>query len=481
MNFNEDRLDGTVQDNVLCVLCFDEKWAKVARGALTVRHFENSVLREIAGIAIDYLDKFGVPVGDHLPDYLEDILKGDDTRKANSYRNVVTELMAAHESKSINGEFVVIGQLHKFVRQQTIKSTVKTIVECMEDGRIDDAEVAMEKGLRAGVSVFNPGLNLRDPKQALRFLEQPDKPYRMGVEALDRFDIGPAPKTLMLMLGATNKGKSWGLIHVGKHCMIQRKSVAHLTLELSEDKTMGRYMQSIFSISRKQGLVKVPRFNKGFDGSIRSVEFDELNPPSTQDDDIHEYLERRITRRLKYNVPFAVKSFAAGSLTIAGLNAWLDGLERHEGWTPDVIIIDVAENMALDAKDLRGSIGRLFVQLRGVADERNAALVTGSQVNRAGMDKQTITSTDMAEDISKAFTADVVLSYNQTAIEQKMGLARLHVAKNRDGEVGMTALITQSYPMGQFCIDSMLMSDSYLPSLRPKHDDEDDDSGARRR
>lgn len=479
----DERLSGALQENILALLCFDAKHARMVRHSLTPQHFESAVFREVAGIAIDFIDQFGEPVAEHLPDHLEHILKGEDARKAKSYKRVLDDLFASRDG--INGEYVV-SQLHKFVRQQNMKSAVLKVVEALEDRRIDEAEVAWQKGLVSGVAAFEPGIDLADPAQALTFLQNADRPLLTGIEALDRFDVGPAPKTLFLLTGALGKGKSWGLMHLGRAALMQRKVVVHITLEMSAEKTVQRYMQMMFAVTknrRRSSGPGVPRITKEFDGSIRTIEFDDLEKMgllSLTDDDIHGQLSRLVTRRLGRRAAFKVKKFSSGQLTVPGLNAYLDGLERFERIIPDVLIIDYAELMKLGEGDKkRGSIGQLFVDLRGIADERNLSLITASQVNRPAIGKTTNNETDLSEDISKGFTVDTMVTYNQTAMEERMGLARLFVAKNRDGEGKMTALITQAYAMGQFCTDSVVMSDRYLASLAPRVDRDDDDDERR--
>lgn len=474
----EERLGGALQENLLCLLCFDEKNCKLVRSALTPQLFESAVFREVAGIAIDFIDQFHSPVGDHLPDHLEHILKGDDTRKAASYKRLIDELYLAKDD--VKGEYVIL-QLHKFVRQQNMKAAVIRAVEALEDGRIDDAEVELQKGLNHQVVSFEPGVDISDPEQALTFLDNSDAPLLTGIDALDRFGVGPARKTLYLLTGPLGKGKSWGLMQIGKYALLQRQVVVHVTLEMSAEKTVQRYLQMLFSVTKRQGGARVPRISKEFDGSIKSIEFEDLDLLSLEDDDIRGKLTQRIKRRLNRRAAFKVKKFSSGQLTIPALNAYLDGLERYEKIVPDVLIIDYAELMHLDPKDKRGSIGQLFVDLRGIADSRNLALVTASQVNRSGIGKTTADEQDLSEDISKAFTADTLVTYNQTKMEERMGLARLFVAKNRDGEGGMTALITQSYKMGQFCLDSVVMTERYLNSINPRQErDEDEESPARR-
>lgn len=478
----DERLSGALQENILTLLCFDKEFCKVVRASLTHRLFDSAVFREVAGIAIDFIDKFKEPVADHLPDHLEHILKGEDKRKATSYKRLLDNLYTAKDG--INGEYV-LSQLHKFVRGQTLKSAIKAAVEAMEDGRVDDAAVEMQKGLKAEINVFEPGTNLADPLQSLRFLDVVEKPLRTGVEALDRFDVGPARKTLMLVTGPTNKGKSWWLMQIGKYAMLQRQIVVHITLEMSEEKTTQRYLQMMFAVTKDEGGARVPRLT-GNGNTVQSVDFEELDLPSLQDHDIRKVLTTQIQRRLARRAAFKVKKFPSGGLTVPMLKAYLDGLERHEGIVPDVLIIDYAELMFLgaDPGQKRENIGSLYVSLRGIADERNCAVVTASQVNRTGIGKMTSDETDLSEDLSKAFTVDTMVTYNQTRLEQKMGLARLFVAKNRDGAAGMTALITQAYSMGQFCLDSVLMSSDYMDSIsgrgRASADADDDDKETER-
>lgn len=468
----DERLSGALQENILCLICFDTKNAKMVRGALTPQMFESAVFREVAGIAIDFIDQFHEPVGEHLPDHLEHILKGEDTRKAASYKKLIDELFIAKDG--VNGEYV-ISQLHKFVRQQNMKSAVFKVVEAIEDGRIDDAEIEMQKGLNRQIISFEAGTDLANADQALKFFDSTEKPLLIGIDALDRFEVGPSPKTLFLLTGPLGKGKTWGLMHIGKYALLQRKVVVHITLEMSEEKTVQRYLQMLFSITKRRGGACVPRITRSFDGGINSIEFEDLELPSLEDEGIREMLTQRIKRRLVRRAAFKVKKFASGTLTVSALNAYLDGLERFEGIVPDVLIIDYAELMQLDQKDRRGSIGQLYVDLRGIGDTRNCAVVTASQINRPGIGKTTSDETDMAEDISKGFTADVVVTYNQTLMEHRMNLARLFVAKNRDGEGKMTALITQSYTSGQFCLDSVLMHDNYLQSIKGRGGDEEED------
>ncbi len=156
-----------------------------------------------------------------------------------------------------------------------------------------------------------------------------------------------------------------------------------------------------------------------------------------------------------------VKQFPTGSLTISGLQAYLDLLESTCDFVPDLLLVDYADLMYVDERDYRIGIGQLYKHLRGIAVERDFAIATASQANRGGVGAVHITERNVAEDFSKIATADTIITFNQTVEEKRLGLARLHVANSRDDGDNITVLITQNYTRGQFVIQSALMQPVY--------------------
>ncbi len=88
-------------------------------------------------------------------------------------------------------------------------------------------------------------------------------------------------------------------------------------------------------------------------------------------------------------------------------------------------------------------------------------MVVVSQINRSGVDRRWLDERFLSEDFSKLFTSDILISYNQTEYEYEHGLARLLVLKNRNQRKGEKILISQSYNIGQFCIDSIKLERNY--------------------
>ena len=224
------KLSGALQENLLVILTFNKEYAKIVRHSLTPALFESAVFKEIAGHACDYLDQFGgEPIGEHIADALEGILAGSDKRKSASYARVLDNLFQAKDS--VNGEYCV-SQLSKFIRQQQLKGALTKAIEAFEDGNVDDAELALQKGLQSQAFSFELGLNLRDADSALKFFDQADLGIMTGINELDKRDIVPRPGEMFLFIAPPKRGKSWFLIHIGKWALLQRKKVLHVSLEL---------------------------------------------------------------------------------------------------------------------------------------------------------------------------------------------------------------------------------------------------------
>lgn len=467
---NDERLSGALQENILVLLCFDDVNGKLIRGALTPQLFESSVFKEVAGHAIDFIDQYGETIKDHLPDHLESILNGEDQRKASTYKKLVDNLYASRES--VNGDYV-ISQLHKFVRQQKLKDAVIKAVEAIEDGRIDQAELELQKGLNSQSIAFSGGLNMSSPEDVVAILDHSEEEgFELGIKELDRAGIIPRRKELYCLLAPRGKGKSWFITHGLKQALLQRWSAVVVTLEMSEKRYAARMLQSFFSISRRESEVKITKLIHGKDGQLQDVIQERIERMTMADSNIREVLSKRAKREFGRRPPFRIKEFPTASLDIAGLEAYLEGLERFEGITPDVIFLDYPKLMKLNPNNLRVELGALGEQLRGIAGKRNCAVVIVAQGNRASETASLVTGDQVSEDISLLATVDTMITYSQTPAEYKLGLARLFVEKARNEEAKQQVLITQAYSIGQFCLDSAPIHGDYWEFMEDRTEKE---------
>lgn len=464
-----EHLTKSLQDNILTLACFSDKSAALIRNTVAVTLFTSKPYRTILTAAYNYIDRFHTPPKDHIVDELEALLEKEDD-EAEILNNILT---AAKElSADINEEYV-LGQLSKFIRQQTMKTGIVKAHELVLQGDLDGAEVAMAQAAKNRQEVFDPGVTLLEVAQKMIAGEDLREPLATGIEIFDRLGLGPARKELHLFIGPPKRGKSFWLIHMAKRALLQRWKGVYVTLELADRFVGKRELQSLFALTSRENVDETyTKFVISDEGRLEDFEIKKLKRPSITDQNVLRDIPARLDD-LRVNSRLIIKEFPTGTLTPKGLEAYLDNLERTKGFIPDFVILDYADLMKVDAANYRQALGVVYKDLRGIAVDRNLALITASQSNREGADSRIVTDTHVAEDYSKIATADCVITYNQTPLERMRRLARLYVASGRVEADRFAVLVSQSYASGQFVLDALPMREEYWTFMRPEEVDEE--------
>ena len=114
----------------------------------------------------------------------------------------------------------------------------------------------------------------------------------------------------------------------------------------------------------------------------------------------------------------------------------LDSWEVFEGFIPDVIVIDYADNLAPEntREEYRHQQNRTWKMLRGLSPERHCLVVTATQANTASYDQTTLTMKNFTEDKRKYAHVTGMFGLNQSTEEKRAGLMRLNSLVMREDE-----------------------------------------------
>jgi DnaB-like helicase C terminal domain len=451
-------LEGSIEDNTLTALCWNERLAPQIALKVEAKDFSTEVYRRVAAAGLDFLNRHHRPAKAHIGDLLEhDIKRGANGQFTQEIVNEMERL-----APQLNDEHV-LGELDKFLEIQKLTAAVNQASDFLISGELERAKEV----LRAPqlLPKDKPGVWLGD-EEWFSFLREEinEDRFSSGIEVLDEHGIRPGHGEMFILLGAAGRGKSWFLINAGRANLHARKSVLHLTLENTLDMTLQRYTQCFCGLTKddaKSVSVSVfPRDKKTGEVTGRP------KPDNPTVQSIHTIAREEMLARLETYLSrgkLLIKHFPSGALSYGHLVSYLDTLELVHGFKPDVVILDYMTLMDVNVRDYRISIGKLAQNLRGLASMRNFALMTVAQGNRLSKNAKQVTSNHVAEDWSIVATSDTFITYSQTDEEKNQGLARILVDKSRKSNDKWLALITQSYDMGQFCIDSEYMS-KYLES-----------------
>ena len=470
-------LSNNLQENIITLLIYSDDNCTLLRNLIPQDLYEG-IYYEIARRTYKFIDEYKKAPRDHIFDLFTDILDGKDLSRKELYENVFANIVEFKEHVNID---YTVKSIKNFVSEQNLKQAILKITDLLEtqdDEKLDKIKSVFNAASKDQINIFDAGTRLTDLSRALRFLDTDKEKFYTGIKELDTKDLTPARKELYLFIGLAGSGKTQFMINLARQSLVRGHRVLHISCEMSEERMAERYYSNLFGITKRYESYKLSRFENDTVGNLANISTHEYLPKTffTQDG-IRKHLTGKVLDSSYDLHNLYIKEFPTGSLTINGLRAFLDTLESS-GFIPDLLLVDYADIMKLPGdQNYRIALGQIYKELRGIAVERNIAVVTVSQSNRAGKKAKKIAEDNVAEDWSKVATTDTIITYNQTDAEASLGLARLYVSNTRVGEQDrFVVLVTQAYRIGQFCLDSAMLPhtyDSHLEALLGKSIDED--------
>ena len=455
----------TLQESLLVVLLYSAE-------AVKARHLIENTLyftdrnKVVADQAFAYLDKYHEPARNHIVELMEAELAGEDKHE---YLVLLNQLFASRDQVNVQYS---LDQLGEFKHRQDTRAGIFAAAQVLQKGDetwYEEASAILHKVITKKPWEHNPGFFFGDIAHELPAIVSKTQgvAFSLGIDLLDQRELGPDRKKLHLFMAKQNAGKSWWLVNAGLYALLyNRAKVLHITLEMSQERVTKRYVQALYGVANTDEQMSSVSLDKesapGF-----SISPEKISPPQTfRSEDVVKKIQKRARRYQGRLNRLLVKEFPTRSLTVEGLNSYLEVLDRVNGFVPDVVVLDYADILQNTNRDYRIGLRILYEELRGLAMSRNCALVTATQTNRDAARAALVTESYVGEDYSKLQTADIVISYSQTREEQKFGVARLHVVKSRNSQVGETFLIVQQYATGQFCLECEKVPPQYFEALR---------------
>jgi len=152
-----------------------------------------------------------------------------------------------------------------------------------------------------------------------------------------------------------------------------------------------------------------------------------------------------------------VQSFPIRTLKVSALKRILKKYQA-QGQDFDMIVVDYGDILMPEQmySDKRHGLAEIFQDLRAMATEFNAAVLTATQTNREGTKKaaRNVTDgTDVAEDYEKVRTADVLITINASEDDKEQGEVVLYFSEMRNAESGIRMRFGQDISCMRFLID----------------------------
>ena len=248
-------------------------------------------------------------------------------------------------------------------------------------------------------------------------LLNPDSKISTGWDTLDLYTHGgflTEGKSLYLFIAQPGLGKSVFLSNIALNFLKQDKTVAVISLEMS---------QHIYA--------------QRFDAHISNVNINRL-------DENEDSVKSRVKGFAKQypGSRLFIKEYPPRAITTAHIERYITELITIRGVKLDAVIIDylnlvlptsnAGDNMYKDGLDVSE-------KLRAMSYKFGVPVITACQVNSAGINNDKVGMSNISESRGMAHTADFILSLFQTDQDRSNGQLSTRIEKNRlGGEVGKT-------------------------------------------
>lgn len=322
-----------------------------------------------------------------------------------------------------------------FCKNQQMKKAIMTSVDLLNLGDYDGIRGLINDAMKAGEEknighIYETDVESRYRKDDRNVIPFPWKTFNELTQG------GYGKGDLVLLFGNPGGGKSWGVIAMGAYAAALGFNVVHYTLELSE------------------GYV-----GKRYDAVFSGIDVDKLD---NHRNDVNEAIA-------KIKGKIVIKEYAPKRASLDTIEAHLQQLEHQNEFKPDIIIIDYLDLLRTKGrKERKDEIDDVYTDAKGMAKELGIPVISPSQANRTGADKDILQAENAAGSYDKIMIGDIIISLARGRKDKVNGTGNWHFIKNRYGADGLTFGSHINTANGYIDINEQPRSDEEFDNKQPK-------------
>ncbi len=266
----------------------------------------------------------------------------------------------------------------------------------------------------------NIGLDFFDVESHIQDISQSKVPT--GWQSIDELlNGGWTRKTLNIIVGGSNSGKSLWLCNIGVNAAEHGKNVLYVTLEMSDKEVIKR-------MGSKWLKIPIDEYDmKSLDKTFMKRKLKELTTRAAQhaDDNLFSSAMGQIF----------VKEFPSGTCSVEDVDNHIKHLEETKGIKIDMVVLDYLTIMQPEKGD-----GTLFSNgkylsngLRAIAQIRDLVMVTAMQIGKDAQSAPEISMNDISESKAIYENADLIFGLIRTDAMRRENKYILKLLKLRNG------------------------------------------------
>lgn len=312
-----------------------------------------------------------------------------------------------------------------------------------QEGKMQLASDTMRKAIEEINSITKSTNDSFNGEGLIEYLENHEKNYdhraiMLGNDVIDEQIGGFEPQTLNLFISVTNGGKTMMAHHLVRQCIRARKKVYVACVE-------DRKRSFIFKVTSALTGIRTSRLKK---------EYRNLTP---QEVELIQQAEKDMKQYLKVD-------FIYGNNIEQVHKAALDydlECENRDIEKPVVNIVDYTGHIASMSAGDKGfeKMRNAYAARKDFALKYNKICFDFAQVNRDGskrlQEDRILTQSDLAGAFDLSQVCDNIISINRNSQDITDGGCKLHIAKARDGAVGITVWVKTNFASAQYNMEEL--------------------------
>lgn len=445
-----EKIDLLNEKDILVGLIVSDEFCKEISPIIDIKDLQVDYSRVLVSWIKPYFDEFGkAPKTDILKLYRSHISEISNESLQNNILTFIEKLDEKYNSK--RNDAYAIQEAIKYLKSRNLQNLSQDIEAYIISGDIDKAESLItryrkvEKESGESVDLLNDADIVRES-----FTEEQDKLFSFN-GAYGRLVGDIHREDFVAFLASMKVGKTFTLIDCGIEALKNGLNVVMFSLEMSRTNMIKRVWKSLSGQVTEDVEITVPEFVQ--EGEKYRVEEKTVHKKASSILEVEK--KQKSLKRLFRGGNLKIFAEPAYSMTVEKLETKLDDL-NHNGFIPDVIIIDYADIMlpSNSRLDYRNQLDDIWKRLRAMAQKRKCAVFTASQASRGAINKEA-TADMISEDIRKLAHVTSMVSISKDEYCKNHSLAMFSQLAVREGEpITERVIATQCLSLGRPVLDS---------------------------
>lgn len=310
----------------------------------------------------------------------------------------------------------LVEKTEEFCKEKSLFNALRESVLIMDGQSKDKGPDSIPSIIQEALSIcFNSTVGhdyMADAMDRYEYYHHSEARIRTGIPILDKITKGGFPrKTFNVFLAPPHGGKTLAMINVAAGAVKHGANVLYITMEMAAEE-----------IGRR------------FDVNLLDVDFDTLEvlPKATFESKFSKIAKESRGRLI-------IKEYPTGAASASHFRALLSELKQKQNFVPDMIVIDymnICSSEYYKAGSTHNSytiVGSVGKELRALAIEANAVVVTATQTNRSGVNNSDVDMTAVSDSAGTTMIADFMLAIITTDELKELKQILFRQLKNRYG------------------------------------------------